>query len=117
MSPTELLDIQVLEGLREMGSDEFLGQMIDLYLESTRSVPSALQAQVAAQDWKGVEFSAHSLKSGSGNLGLTALTASASALESAAKRGDGDLVRQLAAAVPALHEASCAALVEYRPGA
>ena len=113
MPNANLFDPQVLEGLRQFGSGDFVDQMVDLFLQSTKSVPTDMKTQVESGNWKGLAFSAHSLRSGAGNLGLIGLTDSAGVLEAAAKDGESDRIRQIVEAMPSLYEASCAALKEY----
>jgi HPt (histidine-containing phosphotransfer) domain-containing protein len=113
MPQANLFDPLVLEGLRQFGSGDFVDQMVDLFLQSTRSVPADLESQAETGDWKAVAFSAHSLKSGAGNLGLIGLTDSAGAMEAAARDGDAERLREIIQAMPALYERSCAVLKEY----
>ena len=113
MPQAHLFDPSTLEELRQFGTGDFIEQMVDLFLETTKSVPADLKKQVDDGNWSGVAFSAHSLKSGAGNLGLTGLTDSAVDIEAAAKAGDGDRVRQIAKEMPAIYEKSCAALKDY----
>jgi HPt (histidine-containing phosphotransfer) domain-containing protein len=113
MPQVNVFDPQVLEGLRRFGGGGFVDQMVELFLHSTKSVVADTRALVDAEDWKGVAFAAHSLRSGSGNLGLTGLMDCVGAMEAAARIGDGERIRQIVEALPALYEDSCATLKKY----
>lgn len=86
----QLLDAQVLQGLREMGDGAFFGRVLGLY---TRQGPAALEAlaqALAAGDPRAVASAAHGLKSMSANIGAAALAADLGGIEHAAREA-GDL--------------------------
>lgn len=68
-TPTEVLDTTVVERLRRLGGQEFLVEMIDLFLEHEPQRLGSIQSGMRERDATRVLRSAHSLKSTAGNLG------------------------------------------------
>ena len=66
-----------LEHIREvtMGDDEFLAELIDLFLNDTPTQLQALRNAVGTGDAEGVAAAAHRLKGSSGNMGAESLSA------------------------------------------
>ena len=66
-----------LEHIREatMGDDEFLAELIDLFLNDTPAQLEALRNAVGTGDAEGVASAAHRLKGSSGNMGAESLSA------------------------------------------
>ncbi len=92
------LDMSVLERLRKMGGDEFLGELLDLFLEhAPKKLEEALTAEKKG-DLEAVERAVHSLKSSAGNIGAEALMELAGQIEQLAEEQKG------ASIPPLLHE-------------
>ncbi len=66
-----------VEHIREatMGDDEFLAELIDLFLDDTPGQLEALRKAVRAGDAESAASAAHRLKGSSGNLGAESLSA------------------------------------------
>jgi HPt (histidine-containing phosphotransfer) domain-containing protein len=81
MIDENILSRAALERLERLGGNDFLRQMIGLFLqhgpERIRELDEGLHINDAAQ----VERAAHSLKSSAGNLGVTRLQEAAQSLE------------------------------------
>jgi signal transduction histidine kinase/DNA-binding response OmpR family regulator len=76
-SDDEAIDTEVLQGLRQtMGAnaDQFLTQLIDVYLEETPLLIQAMDAAVAQTDATAMQKAAHTLKSSSASLGAITLS-------------------------------------------
>jgi HPt (histidine-containing phosphotransfer) domain-containing protein len=90
-----VLDGEALDRLHGIGGDEFVMEMIGLFLEHAPGRITAIKAGYRAGQLAAVERAAHSLKSTAAGLGARALAATAEAIEQQAKDG-------AAAAVPPL---------------
>lgn len=66
-----LIDQTQLKNLRDLaaGDNSFLESVIDAFLPQLESIPSELQAALAAADSRSVADLAHSLKGSAGNVG------------------------------------------------
>jgi histidine phosphotransfer protein HptB len=83
-----------------MGDDEFLCELIDLYLSDAPLQVQALGHAVSSQDGKAVSAVAHKLKGSCGNVGADGLVALCQELEASGKASRlqelPDLFHQLA---------------------
>jgi two-component system sensor histidine kinase/response regulator len=112
MPADEVLDLPTLDALLDSlgGDSDFLKELVDAYLESTPGLLAAMRQAAAAGDAAGLQRAAHTLKTGSANLGAPALAALCKGLEYMGKSGalEGAEVRIDAAA--AAYDAVAAAL-------
>ncbi len=88
-----------LDGLRSLGGDDLMKQMVSVFIEYSAGRVQALQTAADSGNLTGVAEAAHSLKGSSRQLGLTAMADACLAAEHAAKQGDGVTTQTLAAAV------------------
>lgn len=79
-----VLEDAAIDRLRRIGGQEFVVEMIDLFLENAPQRVEAAREALAAEDSKSLYRAAHSLKSTAGNLGARALQAAAERLEAKA---------------------------------
>lgn len=79
---------QALAQLEELGGDELVRGVVDLYLVDAPFRLSEARAAVQAGDVKTAARAVHSLKSNSAQLGLAGLSALCGRMESMAKAGD-----------------------------
>ncbi len=112
----EVLDCQRLEELRRMdpkhGPD--LGRKVaSVYLETSARQLEELHQSVAADDVEGVRRLAHALKSGSANIGLTALAGLCRSLEACGRERRLADAGQLLAEVASAHAAGSEALRDW----
>jgi len=83
-----VLDAVAVERLRRLGGQEFLVEMIDLFLEHGPGRLDGIRAGMAERDAVLVQRSAHSLKSTAGNLGGRVVQGLAQEIETLAADGD-----------------------------
>jgi signal transduction histidine kinase/DNA-binding response OmpR family regulator/HPt (histidine-containing phosphotransfer) domain-containing protein len=88
----EVLDPEILAGLRDIsdGSDEFLGELAQLFLDDSPRRLDAIGDAIRARDGEQLRSAAHALKSSAGNLGAFRLRAAAAALEATGDAGELD---------------------------
>lgn len=89
-SQAEALDRTAVERLRRLGGQEFLVEMIDLFLDHGPQRLDAIQSGMGTRDATAVHQSAHSLKSTAGNLGGRVVQGLAQEIETLAADGDLD---------------------------
>ena len=89
MPESEVLDQPTLAGLLDsLGGDvDFLKELVDAYLDSTPGLFAAMRQAAAAGDGAALQRAAHSLKTGSANMGALALAALCKQLEDMSKSG------------------------------
>lgn len=105
---TRVLDPAALERLMRIGGQEFLVEMIELFLEHAPQRLAAARAAFDAGDITAVYRAAHSLKSTAGNLG-------ARALQSVAERAEARAAAEEVGTLPALLDDMNQAYERVRP--
>jgi two-component system, sensor histidine kinase and response regulator len=103
----EVLDRQVLEqlgALRINGKPDLLARTINLYLVESPKLLQKLRQATLANDALGIVRSAHSLSSGSANVGATVLSRYCGDIEASARRRDTEEARKLFASIEAEHD-------------
>jgi len=102
MPEAEIIDRKTLDALLDsLGGDvDFLKELVDAYLDSTPGLFAAMRQAAAAGDAAGLQRAAHTLKTGSANMGALALAALCKQLEDMGRSGalDGAEARIDAAA-------------------
>ena len=89
MPEPEIIDRKTLAALLDsLGGDvDFLKELVDAYLDSTPGLFAAMRQAVAAGDAAGLQRAAHTLKTGSANMGALALAALCKQLEDMGRSG------------------------------
>ena len=82
------LDREVLDGLRKLGDENLLSELVGLFLEDVPGRLTALRGAVGSGDANAVERNAHALKGSCGNMGAMRMSAIASELQDAGVSGD-----------------------------
>ena len=106
MTDTEL-DPALLARLVRIGGRDLLVQMIDAFASDAPGRREALVAALQRRDLPALASAAHAIVAGAGQLGASALSADARALEQCAQAGDA---AGAAARVPPLLDRFAAAL-------
>lgn len=89
------IDMDVIEALRELGDDELLKELVDLFVTDTPPRLSELDTAFNAGDADTVASVAHSLKSSSANLGALRLSDLCRELEAAGRAAALDAAENL----------------------
>ena len=92
-----ILDPAALEGLREMGGDEFVADLVETFLADAPPLLAALRGT----DVEEVRRAAHTLKSNGATFGATRFSELCRELEEQAKRGDLSAAPELASRIEA----------------
>ena len=82
------LDAVVVESLRDLGGDEMLSELTQLFLDDADSNLAALKEAIEKRDATSVERVAHKLKGSSGDMGATWMAESCGQLQDAGASGD-----------------------------
>lgn len=88
-----------LEGLRSLGGDALLRQMVKVFVDHSNDRVRALQEAVAAGDLATAGAVAHTLKGSARQLGLVDMGNACVAVEQASKQGDAAATQLHTAAV------------------
>ncbi|MEK7483510.1 MAG: Hpt domain-containing protein [Planctomycetota bacterium] len=81
------IDWKKIKNLQKIGGDKLLKKLYILFLEKTPQQVDSFFQNYQIQNWRNIENTAHSLKSSTGNLGLTLLYSLSQTLESKAHQG------------------------------
>lgn len=103
-----VLDPTALRSLYEMGEEDldFLADMIDSFLSTQSDLLERLKTSIATNDFDQARLVAHTLKSGSTDMGATDLKEGFATLEAHAKAGDladaDHLISEIETRLPAI---------------
>ncbi len=111
------LDRAVVESLRELGGDEMLSELTEVFLEDTSSGLAALKEASETGDAEAIERVAHTLKGSAGNMGAKRMAAICSELQDAGESGDLSGASELLKVLEAEFERVRPALETERAGA
>lgn len=89
------MELAAIERLRKLGGDDFVGQMIDLFLEYSGAKIAEARRAGAAGDFLGVAKAVHPIKSSAGNIGAGQVQALAAQLEQLARQQSGEELNRL----------------------
>ena len=111
-----VIDVRVLEGIEELQQPDqpsLLGQVIALFLKSSREQRQQLAQATAGGDATSLWQVAHALKSSSGNVGARALADACARLEKQARAGELDDAEDMLHQVVREHDRAVIGLHEY----
>jgi HPt (histidine-containing phosphotransfer) domain-containing protein len=89
------LDASALETLRELGGDDFVAEVIDVFLDDAPALIATLRSSLERQNTEELRRAAHTLKSNGATLGAEAFAEICRTVEQQAKAGRLDGVSQL----------------------
>jgi HPt (histidine-containing phosphotransfer) domain-containing protein len=89
------LDDAALASLRDLGGDEFLGEVIDAFLADAPGLVASLRSSLAERNGEELRRAAHTLKSNGATLGAAAFAELCRDLEQRAKAGELDGASEL----------------------
>jgi HPt (histidine-containing phosphotransfer) domain-containing protein len=92
MPKAEIIEQKTLAALLDsLGGDvDFLKELVDAYLDSTPGLLAAMRQAAATANAAGLQRAAHTLKTGSANMGAVTLAAQCKQLEDMGKSGSLD---------------------------
>ena len=108
-----ILDLDVIEGLRELGGEEDPGlvlELIEMFLDDAPKHLAAMARALEEGDLEVMMRSAHTLKSASANMGVMLLNQVCRDLEAAARMQDLEGYRAMVGACQSAYEESAQAL-------
>lgn len=96
-----VVDQSVFDGLKEMVGEDFIGELLDTFLEDAPQLLKTLEGALRSKDAEAFRRAAHSLKSNAASFGAKALSEQAKVLEALGREGKldeaGDPLKGLAA--------------------
>jgi HPt (histidine-containing phosphotransfer) domain-containing protein len=105
------LDMSTFEELKQMSGADFIGELVDTYLEDAPRLVREMRDALSAGDADAFRRAAHSLKSNSATFGAMHLSGLAKDLELLAKENN---LEAAANQLPALQRALEAAMAELK---
>jgi HPt (histidine-containing phosphotransfer) domain-containing protein len=88
---TEVIDRSVLEGLSEAVGKDFMGELIDTFLEEVPGMFKEMEQALSESDADGFRRAVHSLKTNANTFGAAELAEKAKELEYMAREGNLDV--------------------------
>ena len=92
---TELIDRSVLDGLSEAVGEDFVGELIDTFLEEAPGMFEEMKQALEKNDVDRFRRAAHSLKTNASTFGANELAEQAKELEYMARENDLDVGNKL----------------------
>ena len=108
------LDEDALKNLRDLGGDDFLGEVIDAFLADAPELMATLRRSLDEQNAEELRRAAHTLKSNGATLGAERFADLCRDLEQRAKAGELDDVPQLVDRIEHEFPPLCGALTALR---
>jgi HPt (histidine-containing phosphotransfer) domain-containing protein len=109
ISPGQDLDLSFLNEIAD-GSDEFVIESIDMFLQQTPELLQSITEAIAAADWKAVATAAHKIKPNLGFFGMPVSETIIQEVELMAKTGNPDPAL-LSSKFDEAHQLICANLI------
>lgn len=88
---TELIDHSVFDGLSDAVGEDFVGELIDTFLEEAPGIFAEMRQALSTGDADSFRRAAHSLKTNAATFGATELAEKAKELEYTARENDLDI--------------------------
>jgi CheY-like chemotaxis protein len=109
-----LVDVGVLRNITALARPSLLNSLIDLYLQHSPSLVSAIEAAAANQQFNAMTEALHTLKSSTANLGGTRLSMTAKECEAQVRNGGPGSAGPLVARIRREYQEFCVALTRER---
>jgi CheY-like chemotaxis protein/HPt (histidine-containing phosphotransfer) domain-containing protein len=109
------LDAAAVDGLKELGGEEFLAEVIDTFLDDAPVLIATLRTSCERGDLDELRRAAHSLKSNGQTFGAKQFAELCRSLEDRAKRGEVDGASELVDRIDDTYRALQGTLVALRP--
>ena len=90
-----VIDKATFEELKQMSGVDFIGELIDAFLDDAPNMIQNMQSALAANDVESFRRNAHSLKSNANTFGATELAGLAKELEFMARENNLDIGNRL----------------------
>jgi HPt (histidine-containing phosphotransfer) domain-containing protein len=90
-----IIDMDVIEGLKEVGDQDFLIELIDLFLNQARELMVSINNAQKINDLTTINKDAHKLKGSCLNLGANQMGEICHKLETNAKENNTEIVNEL----------------------
>jgi len=100
------IDKTTFDDLKQMSGADFIGELIEAFLEDAPSMLEAMRTALETQDVESFRRNAHSLKSNANTFGAMELSGLAKELESMARENDLKMGNRLEVLVEAYEKAA-----------
>ena len=114
MTPDAPIDMAVLEKIKEIGENELVIKIIDLFIDYIATKVAEAKNAMMRGDLTGVQDAVHPIKSGASNVGAHKLRAIALFIEQLAMQKKGDQIPPRLLELEAAYLQAKAALEELR---
>lgn len=101
-----VIDKKTFEDLKQMSGDDFIGELVDAFLEDAPNMLDAMRTALEANDVESFRRNAHSLKSNAHTFGAIELGELAKELEAMGRDGNLEIGSRLEVLVEAYEKAA-----------
>ena len=107
---SNIIDFSVIDGLKEIGDQEFLEELINIFLTQSEDIMADIISSSEQQNAQGVNKAAHKLKGSCLNLGANQMSELCQIIESSSQQGDLSNIETNVNELKRLHKETCAEL-------
>lgn len=109
-----IIDKNVIEGLKEIGDQEFLTEIIELFLAQSAVIVQDIKGFYSKSDATGLARAAHKLKGSCLNLGAQSLGSICQQIETDGNKNDLSQIEQLVKQVDSIYQETCEELKKLK---
>ncbi len=102
--PASQIDMNTFNDLKESTGADYIGELIDAFLDDAPNLFSQMKAALANKDTESFRRAAHSMKSNAATFGAMELSLLARELESLARENDLEIGNRLEVMEDAFHQ-------------
>jgi HPt (histidine-containing phosphotransfer) domain-containing protein len=111
---TKIIDQEVIDGLTEIGDQEFLNELIDIFLDQSEELARDIKLAVGAESAPELLKASHKLKGSCLNLGASELGNICARLEAKSKDNDLSLISDIMAPFDSVYQQTRTELSKLR---
>lgn len=116
MTDDRIIDMAAIDSIRDIGGEELLGKLIELFDDYVAGRIAAARTSLACGDLTGVQDAVHPVKSSAANLGAQQVRELARQIEQLARTGNGAPIPSLLARLESSFHAARGRLKALPPG-
>ncbi len=111
---SDIIDINVIDSLKEIGDQEFLDELIDIFFSQSEELMRDINDFSAKKDADSLNKASHKLKGSCLNLGAKAMSATCQKIETSSRENDLSQIDFNVSELIKLHQETCNELRKLR---